>query len=182
MVALEDGLDTDDSDDDANSLRWSLKARALDADSNDSDGEPLVLATVVGEPVSDAEAARITAAFAESPEFGRCGRPLKSSIARQACWAAHLLARVALIFIGFMLACTLMTYSWVLLPEALGTADADADTTATDDDDEDWLSGMGNWYLWFVAYFLFFYAWRRRAQRGRLTCRRRQINTSTSQI
>merc|ERR1712010_348982 len=72
-----------------------MKTRVLDTDT-ETDEEPLVVATVIGHPVSSKSNAVV--ANTNTRRLGRCGRPVHGSRAIQCCWATHF-------FLGTYLTC-----------------------------------------------------------------------------
>merc|ERR1711934_1120837 len=142
-----------------------MKTRVLDTDT-ETDEEPLVVATVIGHPVSSptTSSSKSTAVVANTNirKLGRCGRPVHGSRAMQCCWATHFFLGIYLICLMVFVLCTWWSYS----PEIEAVEKVDSDSN----DDDDWFFGWDSWYLWIILFFLFSYSYRKRRRGGRCAC------------
>jgi len=141
-----------------------MKTRVLDTDT-ETDEEPLVVATVIGHPVSSptTSSSKSTAVVANTNirKLGRCGRPVHGSRAMQCCWATHFFLGIYLTCLVVFVLCTWWSYS----PEIEAVEKVDSDS-----DDDDWFFGWDSWYLWIILFFLFSYSYRKRRRGGRRAC------------
>jgi len=132
-----------------------MKTRAVDTDE-----ENLVVATVVGHPVSSPQPSTSTPVDTNT----RCRRdPAHGSRAMRCCRGIHLL-------FNFFLVCTLVLVFFIWLgyfPEQMGEKGS---TTTNKAKDDDWLLDWDVWYLWFLAFVLLSCSYHARRGNRRRCC------------
>lgn len=147
-----------------------MKTRVVDTDT-ETDEEPLVMATVVGQPVSKLSPTPAPSSQTNTQKRGRCGRPVHGSKAMQCCWAMHVFLSIFLICAAVFVLSIWLDYS----PEAVIASDEDN----AEDNTDDWFVGWDSWYVWFLIAFLLTFSYRRpRERRGCSCCRRRNLSGS----
>jgi len=141
-----------------------MKTRAVDTDT-ETDEESLVVATVVGQPISTPPSAPAPSfSWTNTQKRGRCGRPVHGSKAMQCCWAIHF-------FLGMFLICAAVFVVSIWLDYS---PDPEAAIASDEDNTDDWFSGWDSWYVWFLVFFLLSFSYRsRRERRGCYCCCRR---------
>lgn len=143
------------------------RIRAVDTDT-DTDEEPLVMATVIGYPVSSVSTPT-PSSTSISPnttarKHGRCGRPLHGTRSMRCCWATHFFLSLYLICVAVFVLCMWWDYS----PEVMAK---DTTDSAQSDEDGGWFFGWDAWYMWLLIFFLLTYTYRVRHRRaGRVCC------------
>merc|ERR1719201_701964 len=135
-----------------------MKTRVVDTDTEDE--EPLVMATVVGEPVSSASPSTSTISNTNARKHGRCGRPVHGTRAMQCCWMMHFFLSLYLICAAIFV----VSLWWGYDPDM-----GQIDSTVADDDGS--FFGWDSWYLWLLVFFMLMYSYRvRRYTHGRVCC------------
>ena len=135
-----------------------MKTRAIDTD---TDEENLVVATVIGHPVSSPNPSNSTPADTNT----RCRNgQAHGSRAMRCCRGMHLL-------FNFCLVCALVLVFFIWLgyfPEQMGDKPS---TTTKKDNDDAWLFDWDAWYLWFLVFILLSCSTRARRGNRRRCCR-----------
>jgi len=134
-----------------------MKTRVVDTDTEDE--EPLVMATVVGEPVSSPLPFPSTTSNTNARKYGRCSRPVHGTRAMQCCWTMHFFLSLYLIFAAIFV----VSLWWGFDPGM-----DKSDSTVADDDG--WFFGWDSWYLWLLFFFMLMYSYRVRRYQNRRSC------------
>merc|ERR1712025_419710 len=120
-----------------------MKTRVIDSDT-ETDEEPLVVATVIGQPVSSpspSTSPSTSTLVTGMRKRNRCGRPVHGSRAMKCCWAAHFFLTICLICVPVFVFCLWVDYS----PEQ------EVDSASSKEKDDNSLFGWDAWYFWFLA-------------------------------
>jgi len=141
-----------------------MKTRVIDTDT-ETDEEPLVVATVIGQPVSSTPTSTSTLGNTVTRKRRRCGRPVHGSRAMKCCWAMHFLLSICLICVPVFVFCISMDYA----PEGVEKVDS----ASSKEKDDDWLFGWDSWYFWFVILVFMTCSYRTRRRTGDSRCCRR---------
>ena len=148
-----------------NDIKVFMKTRAVDTDT-ETDEENLIVATVVGHPVSSPQPAPSTPIPVNTNTSRRCCGPAHASRAMRCCRAMHLL----LSFLCLVCTPVLVFFIWLgYFPEPMGLEKVDS-TTSKDNDDY-WFFDWDSWFFWFLAFVFLSCSYRARRDHRRRCCR-----------